>query len=165
MQQRLREIAQLDLAPLTSQPSPEVSTPTLLNEAYTRLRVAARAYEHACGQKLLAPIHTWMQSYGRRLTALADALQDEGARIVERYDLPALEVFDDNTCSSPRTLLAEAQLIQERVLACFEAMTERLDMDAELYDLLIEDYEELGEGLQDITVLRREYDAYLAGER
>lgn len=165
MQKRNRESVMPDVASAPTLTVTDVSTPTLLNEAYTRLRVAARAYEHACGEALLSPIHTWMESYGRRLTALADALQDEGARIVKRFDLAAPDVFDEEMCSSPRTLLAEAEVLQGRILACFEAMTERLDMDAELYDLLTEDYDELGEGLQDITELRREYDAYLAGER
>lgn len=139
----------------------EVSTPTLLNEGYTRLRAAARAFEHACGVGELSALHTWMRSYGRRLGAMADALQDEGARTVKRHDLPAVEIFDEAACSGPHTLLAAAERLQGRVLACFEAMTERLDMDAELYDLLTEDYEELGEALQDIHELHREYEAYL----
>lgn len=161
MQQRKRESKR---APLPRSPRAESSTPTLLNEAYTHLRVAARAFEHACGEQSLTALHTWMHSYGRRLTAMADAIQDEGARMVRKHDRAAEEVFDADACCSPRTLLAEAEGLQQGILACFESMTDRLDMDAELYDLLTEDYDELREALQDITELRAEYDAYLAEE-
>ena len=145
------------------EPGEAPSTPALLNEAYTRVRVVARAYEHACGVKHLGALHTWMRSYGRRLTSIADQLQDEGARAVKRLDLPALEIFDECTCESPRTLLAEAELVQRSLLTCFGSLTERLDMDAELYDVLTEDYDELGEALHDIGMLKREYEAYLSG--
>lgn len=159
MQQRERQTYRV---PEPEAPREEgASTPTLLNEAYTRLRAAARAFEHACGKTELSALHTWMHSYGRRLNAMADALQDEGARTVKRHDLPAVEIFNDVACSGPKTLLAAAELLQGRILGCFEAMTERLDMDAELYDLLTEDYEELGEALQDIHELHNEYEAYL----
>ena len=140
------------------------STPALLNEAYTRVRAAARAYEHACGAKQLSALHTWMRSYGRRLTSIAEQLQDEGARSMKHLDSPSLEIFDESTCESPRTLLAEAEVLQRSLLACFESLTERLDMDGELYDVLTEDYDELGEALHDIGMLKREYEAYLSGD-
>lgn len=161
MQQRKREPSP---AALPRAARAEPSTPSLLNEAYTRLRTVARAYEHACSADGLHALHRWMHSYGRRLSVMADALQDEGARAVRRYDRAASDVFDECMCDNPHALLAEAQAVQEQLLACFELMTYRLDMDAELYDLLTEGHEELGESLRDIGELRREYEAYLAAE-
>ena len=148
----------------TAEARASLSTPTLLNEAYTRVRATARAYEHACGATELGALHTWMRSYGRRLNAIAEQLQDEGARIVKRLDTLADEIFDDDICKSPRTLLAEAELVQRDLVVSFEQLTERLDMDAELYDLLTEDYDELGEALLDIGMLKREYETYLRKE-
>ena len=133
------------------------STPSLLNEAYTRLRAASKAFEHACGVKSLGPLHTWMRSFGSRLDAMAGVLQDEGARSRKTFVESAAKLYEDAACESPLTLLKEAIAVQDDLLATYEAMTERLDMDAELYEIITEQYAELVEVRDDMKDLRREY--------
>ena len=144
-------------------PSPSnasVSTPTLLNEAYTRLRASAHAYENACSKRKLEPIHTWMRSFGRRLDSMADVLQDEGARMRKSANDSAAELLKDENCESPNALLAVAEENQIALTIAYESITERLDMDAELYDLITQQYEELAEALEDMRDLRGEYEAF-----
>ena len=142
------------LAPRTSAVQ---TTASLLNEAFTRLRAAARAFENACGVKSLGPLHTWMRSYGSRLDTMAGALQDEGARSRKTFLESAAALYGSDACESPLTLLKEAIAVQGALLTTYEAITERLDMDAELYEVIVDQYEELGEVRSDMQDLYREY--------
>jgi len=136
------------------------STPSILNEVYSRLRASSDAYDHACGIKKLTAIHTWMRSYADRLTTMANHLQDEGARHKVDFDTSAIDFFDDANCESPTHLLKIAERNQSTLLEAYEQITERLDMDAELYELVTDQHQELDEVLTDITTLRREYEVY-----
>ena len=138
----------------------QTSTPTLLNEAYTRLRVCANGLEHACGQPDVSGLHVWMNSYGARLNSMADILQDEGAKKRGTLSKSADTLYRPDTCASPATLLAEVELIQERIIGTYAQLSVRLDMDEELYDTLLEQERELKEVMVDITELRMEYEAY-----
>ena len=136
------------------------STPSLLNEGYTRLKASAAAYENACGVDSLSAIHTWMDSFGKRLDSMAETLRDEGARSRKTFEDSAAALWDEKNCENPRLLLAQAEQNQAELLSAFEQLSERLDMDADLYERITEMYEELQEALSDISDLRREYDAY-----
>ena len=141
-------------------PVSQTSTPTLLNEAYTRLRVCASGLEHACGQPDVSGLHVWMNSYGARLNSMADVLQDEGAKQRGTLSKSADSLYKPETCASPEVLLAEIETIQERLIGTYAQLSVRLDMDEELYDILLEQERELKEVMTDITELRMEYEAY-----
>ena len=141
-------------------PVSQTSTPTLLNEAYTRLRVCASGLEHACGQPDVSGLHVWMNSYGARLNSMADVLQDEGAKQRATLSKSADSLYKPETCASPEVLLAEIETIQERLIGTYAQLSVRLDMDEELYDILLEQERELKEVMTDITELRMEYEAY-----
>lgn len=150
-------------APRSSRAAPRItqtSTPTLLNEAYTRLRACANALEHACGKAGVSGLHVWMNSYGARLNSMADVLQDEGARQRSSFAKSAETLYLEDTCSAPKNLLGAVELIQERMLQTYEQLSMRLDMDEELYDILLEQERELCEVMADVTELRMEYEAY-----
>ncbi len=136
------------------------STPKLLNEAFTRLRASAAAYEHACGLKQLTALHEWMRSYGNRLRRMAEQLQDEGARSTAASQDSAKTLYDEDVCKSPSTILVEAEKNQQTLIDVFVRITDRLDMDAELFDLVNDQREELTDVLSDMAELRREYEAY-----
>ena len=138
----------------------QTSTPTLLNEAYTRLRACASGLEHACGQAGVSGLHVWMNSYGARLQAMADVLQDEGAKPRTSFNDSAKALYLEKTCSHPTLLLQEVEKIQERILATFAQLSMRLDMDEELYDVLLEQESELKEVSADIHELLLDYEAY-----
>ena len=139
---------------------PQTSTPTLLNEAYTRLRACASGLEHACGQEGVCGLHVWMRSYGARLQSMADVLQDEGAKQRSTYTNSAKTLYLEETCSAPTLLLAEVERIQERILETYAKLSMRLDMDEELYDILLEQERELKEVMTDVHELLMDYEAF-----
>ena len=138
----------------------QTSTPTLLNEAYTRLRACASGLEHACGRDGVSGLHVWMTSYGARLQSMADVLQDEGAKQRSSFANSAKALYLEKTCSSPTVLLAEVERVQERLLAVYAQLSMRLDMDEELYDILLEQERELKEVMPDVHELLMDYEAY-----
>lgn len=137
-----------------------VSTLSLINEAYSRLRASAAAYLSATEHDELCAIKAWMESFGSRLAGMADALQDEGARARKSLEQSAARLYDKSVCANPESLLAAAEVNQRALVTAYELITERLDMDAELYDLVTEQFEELSEAAVDIGELRREYETY-----
>ena len=138
----------------------QTSTPTLLNEAYTRLRVFATGLHHACGQPDVSGLHVWMNSYGARINSMADVLQDEGAKQRSTLSKTADKLYLKQTCASPETLLAEVEAIQELLVGTYAQLSVRLDMDEELYEILLEQERELREVMADIMELHMEYEAY-----
>ena len=79
----------------------QTSTPTLLNEVYTRLRVCAAGLEHACGQPDVSGLHVWMNSYGARLMSMAEVLLDEGAKQRNAFSKSAENLYLEDTCKAP----------------------------------------------------------------
>ena len=138
----------------------QTSTPSLLNEVYTRLRASASGLEHACGQAGVSGLHVWMNSYGARLGSMADLLQDEGAKTRAGFGNSADRLFLKETCESPEVLLREIERIQERILQTYAQLSMRLDMDEDLYEMLLDQQNELKEVATDIQELRMEYEAY-----
>ena len=145
------------VAPTEREPA---STLVVLNEVYSRLLASAKAYEHACAQEPLGAIKTWMTSFGQRLEDMAERLRDEGARPNKSFERSAAALMTDEACSSPAKLLEQAELNQQALLDGYDVLTGRLDMDADLYELITEQYDELGEVLNDMSDLRLEYETY-----
>ncbi len=136
------------------------TTPVLLNTVYTRLRALAKGLRHACGESAVSGLHHWMTSYGARLDAMAELLQDEGAKHRAACVDSAAKMFLEETCAGPSKLLVEVQLIQRAMLDDYAHLSMRLDMDEELYALILEQERELHDVYDDIEDLRLEYDAY-----
>ena len=137
-----------------------VSTLSLVNEAYSRLRASAAAYSNACRIEELCAIKAWMESFGDRLEGMAEKLQDEGARQRRALDATAARLYDTDVCSSPEKMLREAIINQRAIVNAFALITERLDMDADLYELVTDQHEEMSEALIDMQELLREYETY-----
>ena len=138
----------------------QTSTPILLNEVFTRLRAFGDGLTHACGSDGVKALFVWMKSYGARLGSMADVLQDEGAKRRGHFANAAKSLYVEKTCASPSALLNEVEAIQARLLTTYEQLSMRLDMDEELYNILLEQEAELKEVMEDVRELRLEYEAY-----
>lgn len=138
----------------------ERSTASLLNEAYSRLRALAKGLQHACNQQGVVPLHTWMLSYGNQIDQMADALQDEGGRIVNSLSRSAASLFLEKTCAGPKTLLSAIDLLHNRILKVYEQLGLRGDIDEELLEILISQQEELNDVLNNMRFLKDEYETF-----
>ena len=137
-----------------------VPTPALLNECYVRLTTYGAGLRHACNKDGVSGLHAWMTSYGARLESMAGVLRDEGARETRTHAKSAAVLYQEKTCGSPTALLEAVERIQLRILAVYDQLNLRLDMDEELYEALIAQEVELRETLDDIRELRLGYEAF-----
>lgn len=142
-----------------SQRTSSVSTPTLLNACFTRLQVLADGLQHACDQQGVSGLHHWMHSYGKRLHHFVDVLRDEGARTLKSVARSAASLHLEKTCSKSTLLLTAVISIQTKLLAVYEQLNLRLDMDEHLYDELVSQESELREVLSDMRRLQLDYAA------
>ena len=133
------------------------STPRLLNSCYSRLRSCSRAYKHCCAVDELSALHTWMMSFGNRLDHMAELLADAGAKEMKSLLSSADSLMLQENCDKPSNLLREAIEVQISLCEAFERLTYRLDMEAELYELITEYHMELCEVEDDMRTLLHEY--------
>ncbi len=136
------------------------TTPVILNTVLTRLRALSKGLTHACGVETISGLHVWMRSYGDRLDSMAESLQDEGAKSHSAAVDSAKDMFLEKTCDNPTALLSVVHGLQALLLADYAQLSMRLDMDEEMYALILEQERELTEVQQDVDELRLEYETY-----